>query len=263
MNNESNAPGSKPAIVITGTPDWLAQVRQKIESDYHVIQEVERAGYVPRLTDARAALILVDGTDADCLYWTTAPKANNATRRVPIIVATDDSSLRREVLLAGADIVVSPDELKREITTLIDDYARVESPETIEQLDCECQDPLPPRGIQGVEKFNAREYYRQHDLFEAQWMETEGPVRDLYRAILQVGIAYYQIERGNYRGALKMLLRSVQWLSILPDVCQGVDVQQLRADAARVRAELESMNPADIAQFDRSLLKPVRLVDSE
>jgi predicted metal-dependent hydrolase len=111
------------------------------------------------------------------------------------------------------------------------DYARVPDPALLDELDCQCDEPLPPRGVEGVAKFNAGEYYRQHDLFEAQWVETQGPVRDLYRAILQVGVAYYQIERGNYRGALKMLLRSVQWLAILPDVCQGVDVQQLRADS--------------------------------
>ncbi len=140
------------------------------------------------------------------------------------------------------------------------DYARVELPERIEQLDCECQEALPDLARQGVEKFNAGEYYRQHDLFEEQWMKTDGPVRDLYRAILQVGIAYYQIERGNPQGALKMLLRSIQWLLILPDVCQGVDVKGLREDSARVRAELEAMDPDAIADFDHSLIKPLRLI---
>lgn len=91
-------------------------------------------------------------------------------------------------------------------------------------------------------------------------MHTTGPVRDLYRAVLQVGIAYYQIERGNYRGALKMLLRSVQWFALLPDVCQGIDIRQLREDSYAVRAALEKLDPADIATFDKSLLKPVRLV---
>jgi len=85
-------------------------------------------------------------------------------------------------------------------------------------------------------------------------------VRDLYQAILQVGVAYYQITRGNHRGALKMLLRSLQWLAPLPDVCRGVDVAGLRADAARVRAALAGLDPAEIGRFDRSLLRPVRLV---
>lgn len=83
---------------------------------------------------------------------------------------------------------------------------------------------------------------------------------DLYRAILQAGAAHYQIERGNHRGALKMLLHSMQWLAILPDVCQGVDVRQLREDSYGVGAKLERVNPADIAQFDRGLLKLVRRV---
>jgi predicted metal-dependent hydrolase len=128
------------------------------------------------------------------------------------------------------------------------------------ELDCQCQDELPPLAAQGVEKFNAGEYYPQHDLFEEQWRETEGRVRDLYQGILQVGVAYYQIERGNYRGALKMLKRSARWLSKLPDVCQGIDVRQFREDSGRIRAALETMNSANVGEFDRRLFKPVVLV---
>lgn len=112
--------------------------------------------------------------------------------------------------------------------------------------------------------FNAGEYYRQHDLFEALWMAEAGPVRNLYRAILQIGVGYYHLQRGNYRGALKMLLRSLQWLTPLPDVCQGVDVRQLRADSGAVRLALERhLDGAEDAPFDMALLRPVLLVDDE
>ena len=67
-------------------------------------------------------------------------------------------------------------------------------------------------------------------------------------------------EADRESGAVKMLRRSVQWFALLPDVCQGIDVHQLREDAARVRAALDALDPADIDTFDRSLLKPVRLV---
>ena len=90
-------------------------------------------------------------------------------------------------------------------------------------------------------------------------MKTAGPVRDLYRAILQVGVAYYQIERGNYRGAVKMLQRSVQWLYHLPDSCQGIDVARLRRDSYAVRAALQRLGPERFAEFDRALLKPLTL----
>jgi hypothetical protein len=129
------------------------------------------------------------------------------------------------------------------------------------ELECPCQDELPPLAVQGVEKFNAGEYYPQHDLFEEQWRQTEGRVRGLYQGILQVGVAYHQIERGNYRGALKMLKRSARWLADLPNLCQGIDVQQLREDSGRVRAALEVMKPSDIEKFDRQLFKPLKLVE--
>jgi hypothetical protein len=56
-----------------------------------------------------------------------------------------------------------------------------------------------------------------------------------------------------------MLNRSVQWFWMLPDVCQGVDVRQLREDAERVRATLKAADPA--TDFDLTLLKPLRLAE--
>jgi hypothetical protein len=248
-------------IVITGQPQWMSDIQTTLTPDYRVLSYTERAGYITRLADDRAVLILVDGDDDGWRYWTTTPKSSPATRRVPIILVTSKPDVRRDAFLAGADLPLSPDELAAQLKTLITDYARVPDPKLMEQLDCECQEPLPPLAAEGVQKFNAGEYYPQHDLFEAQWVRTPGPVRDLYRAVLQVGVAYYQIERGNYRGAKKMLLRSVQWLAILPDVCQGIDVKQLREDSYRVRAELERIKPEQIDQFDRRLLKPLRIVN--
>jgi hypothetical protein len=57
-----------------------------------------------------------------------------------------------------------------------------------------------------------------------------------------------------------MLRRSVQWFSVLPDVCQGVNVRQLREEADHVYMILQTLDPADIASFDLALLKPIRLV---
>lgn len=249
-------------LVIAGQPSWITEIQTKLSADYRLLNYSKRASYIARLADDRAALILVNGDDPNWRFWTTTPKTSPATRRVPIVLVTDEPEVRREAFLAGADLHLAPDELVAQLKTLVKDYARVPDPKLMEQLDCECQEALPPLALEGVQKFNAGEYYPQHDLFEAQWVKTPGPVRDLYRAVLQVGVAYYQIERGNYRGAMKMLLRSVQWLAILPDVCQGIDVKQLRQDSYRVRAELDRIKPEEIAQFDRSLLKPLGVVKS-
>ncbi len=247
-------------LILAGSPVWEAVLRRQLEGIYTIIQYTDPKGYVAHLADDHAALIIVDGDQPDWRFWTTTPKTSPATRRIPILLVADAAAVRDAASGAGADMVLSPDELLAQIPQLVIDYARMLDPATAQQLACECQEALPPLAVQAVEKFNAGEYYPQHDLFEEQWMHTTGPVRDLYRAVLQVGIAYYQITKGNHRGAIKMLLRSVQWFALLPDVCQGIDIKQLREDSFRVRAELEQMKPEDIENFDRSLLKPVRLV---
>jgi uncharacterized protein len=252
-----------PLIVLAGIdsapPAWVEAITARLDDDYRLESYADRSGYVAHLADSLAALVLVDGDRADWRYWTTTPKSSPATRRIPVLLTADDPEVRAAALTAGADLALPPAELVRDITRLVTRFARVPDPDRAAQLDCECQGALPPLAVQGMEMFNAGEFYKQHDLFEELWMQTDGPVRDLYRAILQVGVAYYQILRGNHRGARKMLLRSVQWLAVLPDECQGIDVKALREDSYRVRAELEKLPEDHIDRFDRALLQPVRL----
>lgn len=214
-------------------------------------------GLIDQAVRLQPALIVLAYPSSAWQPYAQALKTNSATRRIPLLLVGEVDVATAH--LHGADEVVTPDRWQREAAALVEALARVPDPALLEQLDCQCAEPLPPRAVEGVAQFNAGEYYRQHDLFEAQWVEEAGPVRDLYRAILQVGVAYYQITRGNYRGALKMLHKSVQWLALLPDVCQGVDVRQLREDSFRVRAELERLGPTRLHEFDRALLRPVQM----
>lgn len=253
----------KASIIIAGNPAWAHKLQAQLQADFDVQVYADAIGYMNKLIETRAALVFVDGNHPDWERYTTSPKISPATRRIPVIVVVTSDEQRSTATLKGADLTVLASQVVSDATKLVADYARIATPEFLEELDCECQESLPPLAIEGIEKFNAGEYYRQHDLFEEQWVKTESPVRDLYRAILQVGIGYYQIERGNYRGALKMLQRSVQWLSILPDLCQGVDIKQLREDSYRVRAELERLGENRLAEFDHSLIKKVKVTSAE
>jgi predicted metal-dependent hydrolase len=235
----------KPVIVLVG------EVELPPHPDFNILHYASREGYVTRLVKDSAALILVDGHDDGWRFWVTTPKTSPATRRIPVILLSDDAERRQQALLAGADKALAASDF---------DLSREYISETAEFADCAGQ--LPELARQGIEKFNAGDFYRQHDLFEELWMQTEGSMRELYRAILQVGVAYYQIQRGNYRGAVKMLLRATRWLASLPDECQGVDVAQLRADSSHVRAELERLGEQNFHQFDQRLLQPVKMKHS-
>lgn len=251
-----------PVVVITGAPDWAGPVYDRLVAggcEPLRLAQIDTAvdPTVDRLIDLWPALVLVDGAAADWRAWVTLIKTRQATRRIPVVVVGDDPALAADAADAGAEATFAVRALRADALAPLQAHGRLLDPAAREQLACQCADPLPPQAEEGLRLFAAGAYYAQHDAFEVQWMAEEGPVRDLYRVILQVGVAYFHITRGNHAGALKMLQRSVQWFATLPDVCQGVDVRQFRADAARVRAALRALDPAQIDQFDRSLLRPV------
>lgn len=212
--------------------------------------------WVAWLVEHQPALIVMPEIP-QATQWVSLMRRNNATRRMPLLFVCQAYP---PVPLEGATATLPLAEFLTDSTRYLVQYANVLTPLFLEELACECGEPLPLLAQQAIQQFNQRQFYQQHDSLEALWMQTATPVRDLYRAILQVGIAYYQIERGNAKGALKMLWRSKQWLAILPDVCQGVDVAQLRQDAQAVEQALLALAPHELSLFDYHLLRPIVLL---
>ncbi|MBN1669352.1 MAG: DUF309 domain-containing protein [Anaerolineales bacterium] len=198
----------------------------------------------------------LDNPDIPWKTWLPILKTVPATRRIPILcfgphVALDMLQAARS---AGAEAVVSRARFLSALPELIEQHVQ-RSPG--EALDLSCQQALHPKALEGLRLFNAGDYFGAHELLEEAWMEDLSPGRDLYRAILQVAVSYYHIRRGNYRGAVKMMLRARQWLEPLPETCRGVEAGPLRRQAYLVHDRLLEIGPERIGEFDRSLLKPV------
>ena len=124
-------------------------------------------------------------------------------------------------------------------------------------LSLDCSSPLHPNAVLGLEYFNKGEYFECHEELETAWREEDGEIRDLYKGILQAAVTYLHVTRANYDGAIKVYKRSQKWLTKWPDTCRGVDVERLRQDLNAVIAEVRRLGPECLAEFDRSLLKPV------
>ncbi len=121
-----------------------------------------------------------------------------------------------------------------------------------------CNEPLHPRAAEGLRLFNAGEYFEAHEALEDAWNAEKGKVRDLYRGILQIAVVYLHITRRNYNGAIKVYARSQKWVKDWPDICKGIHVKELRRDAEAVITEVRRLGMERIAEFDNSLLKPVK-----
>ena len=111
----------------------------------------------------------------------------------------------------------------------------------------------------GIELFNRGEFFECHETLEALWLAEPGPRRYLYQGILQIGVAFHHLRRGNYRGATYLLDSGLRYLAPFPSTCLGVDVAALRGAAERCRRVLEALGPTRLGEVDPALIPRVRL----
>ena len=113
-------------------------------------------------------------------------------------------------------------------------------------------DHLSAEARRGLLEFNAGDYFEQHEHLETAWRAEARPIRAMYQGILQIGLAFLQIERNNWPGAVKMFRRGLPRLRPLPNVCQGVNLAALCGAAEAIHAEILALGPENLVKFDQS-----------
>jgi uncharacterized protein len=98
---------------------------------------------------------------------------------------------------------------------------------------------LPDLALKGIEEFNRGEFYECHEYLEEAWMQEPGRVRFLYQGILQVGVGFYHLENGNWRGATGLLRNGAVRLKEFEPVTLGVDVAKLVRESERCLREFD------------------------
>jgi uncharacterized protein len=120
-----------------------------------------------------------------------------------------------------------------------------------------CGDPPPAQLCRGIEQFNRGEFFVQHETLELEWIEEADPVRYLYQGILQVGVGFEHLRRGNAYGSRRLWKRGIGYLEPFRGGCMGVDVDRLIADTECCLTELERVGGGGLERFDRGLIPRV------
>lgn len=204
-------------------------------------------------------LALVDlATEGDWAHAITRCKIRPHTSQTPIIAFGShvDVETLRAARRAGADHAWARSKLMEELPQVVERHLHppVTYPEGWDA-------PLSDLARRGVEELNAGEYFEQHELLEQAWMAETRPIREMYQGILQVGVAFLQIQRNNWTGAIKMFRRGLPRLRTLPPVCQGVDIASFRAAAEQIHWELTRSEPKGLQTFDQSRFPQIKLVE--
>ncbi|WP_462327829.1 DUF309 domain-containing protein [Desulfobaculum sp.] len=105
-----------------------------------------------------------------------------------------------------------------------------------------CAGAPSPELERGVAEFNTGRYYDCHETLEDLWRGDQTPHRDLYKGMLQVGVALYHLERGGRRGPLRLLRRAQELLRPFAPVCHGYDIARLVADARDCQRVVEGLS---------------------
>jgi predicted metal-dependent hydrolase len=218
-----------------------------------VLSPIDQAAFLAALRNG-AKLVIIDSS-ADTmpwLDWVRAAKDDPIAESVPIIAfgSHKDTHLRDRALGAGVDRYLARSNFSEGLIEFIVAAVR-------ETTANPCSEPLPIGVLRGLEEFNAGQYFEQHETLELVWRAELRPIRDLYRGVLQIGVACLQVERGNAIGALKMIDRAEKWLQPFRPSCQSIDVDRLLEDAVRLREEIERRGATQIDRVDRRLFPKV------
>ena len=116
---------------------------------------------------------------------------------------------------------------------------------------------LPDLALKGIEEFNRGEYYECHEYLEEAWMQESRRVRFLYQGILQVGVGFYHLQNGNWRGATGLLRNGTVRLKEFEPATLGLDVARLVRESERCLHELESLGRERVDEFDTSKIPKV------
>lgn len=115
---------------------------------------------------------------------------------------------------------------------------------------CRCHEAPSQDLLLGIEQFNKREFFECHETLEAMWLAESDDVRYLYQGILQVGVGYLHLLRGNHHGATTKLHSGCALLEYFTPSCMGVDVQSLLTTARRHVERLQLLGVQGLADFN-------------
>ena len=111
---------------------------------------------------------------------------------------------------------------------------------------------VPKLVLKGIEEFNKGEFYECHEYLEEAWMQEPRRVRFLYQGILQVGVGFYHLGNGNWRGATSLLRNGTIRLKEFEPTTLGIDVGRLVCECERCLEELEKLGRERVREFDNT-----------
>ena len=121
---------------------------------------------------------------------------------------------------------------------------------------------LPPHGVRkGIDLFNARRFYEQHEEIEHEWHAERGPVRRLYQGLLQIGVGFHHALNRNQTGAVLLLTQGIDRVSAFTPQALGIDTERLVNESRLALDQIVALSEDGIANFDEASIPHIVFAD--
>ena len=108
---------------------------------------------------------------------------------------------------------------------------------------------------EGIELFNAGEFWEAHETWERVWLHDQTSGRVFFQGLIQVAAGMHQVRRGIYHGADKHIRNAIWKLKPFQPDCLGVDVSALLQAVQELHKEVRRLGPGNL-QANNELLSP-------
>ena len=103
----------------------------------------------------------------------------------------------------------------------------------------------------GVALFNEREFWHAHEAWEEIWLQATGEEKVFLQGLIQLAAAYHHVQRGTFRGGVRLFDAAFRKLEPFADGYFGID----RAEAVRVargaREKIARKKNIDAGEFPK------------
>lgn len=105
--------------------------------------------------------------------------------------------------------------------------------------------PQPKSFHRGLCAFNQRAFYEAHEHFETAWRQTQGEIREFYRAFLHLSGGFFRLTQNRPRAARKFFVHARKWLRLFPKNHLGFDVSELLVTIGGWIESIDQQVPAE------------------
>ncbi|HVG23809.1 MAG TPA: DUF309 domain-containing protein [Thermoanaerobaculia bacterium] len=110
---------------------------------------------------------------------------------------------------------------------------------------------MTPHFVEGVSLFNAHEFWRAHEAWERDWLVSSGDEKLFLQGLIQLAAAYHHVQRGTYRGGVRLFDAALEKLGRVPPGYGGLDRTEAIARAAGHRTRIAGDEQIDAMEFPK------------